>query len=53
LSKKKNGDLNPLSPAAGETAKIIAKRLPKKKKNNSGNKKYSFPPVDYEKPPHY
>ena len=41
-------------PSAGDdAAKVMSKYSKNKKKDTSLNKKSSFPPIDYEKPPHY
>ena len=45
---------NPNLPSASDDeVDIMSKNLNKKKKNHTKDKKRSFPPIDYEKPPHY
>ena len=39
--------------AANDAADVISKYLNKKKEYRIKDKKPSFPPIDYEKPPHY
>ena len=39
--------------AVDDAADVLSKYSKNKKKNASLNKKSSFPPIDYEKPPHY
>ena len=42
-----------LPSAVDDAADVMSKYSKNKKKNTSLNKKSSFPPIDYEKPPHY
>ena len=39
--------------AVDDAADVMSKYSKNKRKNTSLNKKSSFPPIDYEKPPHY
>ena len=39
--------------AVDDAADVMSKYSSKKKNYQSENKKLSFPPIDYEKPPHY
>ena len=39
--------------AVDDAADVMSKYSKNKKKNTSLNNKSSFPPIDYEKPPHY
>ena len=39
--------------AVDDAADVMSKYSNKKKKYQIKNKKLSFPPIDYEKPPHY
>ena len=39
--------------AVDDTADVMSKYSNKKKKYQIKDKKLSFPPIDYEKPPHY
>ena len=39
--------------AANDAADVMSKYLNKKKEYRIKEKKPSFPPIDYEKPPHY
>ena len=39
--------------AVDDAADVMSKYSKNKKKYTSLNKKTSFPPIDYEKPPHY
>ena len=39
--------------AVDDAADVMSKYSSKKKKYQPENKKLSFPPIDYEKPPHY
>ena len=47
-SKKKE-----LPSAVDDAADVMSKYTKNKRKNTSLNKKSTFPPIDYEKPPHY
>tara|TARA_B100000424_G_scaffold246075_1_gene217449 strand:- start:218 stop:406 length:189 start_codon:yes stop_codon:yes gene_type:complete len=47
-SKKKE-----LPSAVDDAADVMSKYSKNKRKNTSLNKKSTFPPIDYEKPPHY
>ena len=47
-SKKKE-----LPSAVDDAADVMSKYSRNKRKNTSLNKKSTFPPIDYEKPPHY
>ena len=41
-------------PSAVDDAADVMSRYKKKKENtDSENKKFKFPPIDYERPPHY
>ena len=39
--------------AVDDAADVMSKYSNKKKKHQIKDKKLSFPPIDYEKPPHY
>ena len=47
-SKKKE-----LPSAVDDAADVMSKYSKNNRKNTSLNKKSTFPPIDYEKPPHY
>ena len=49
-SRSKNKDM---PSAVDDAADVMSKYSKNKKKNTSINNKSSFPPIDYEKPPHY
>ena len=45
---------NPNLPSTSDNeVDIMSKNLNNKKENHIKDKKHSFPPIDYEKPPHY
>jgi len=49
-SDEKKNDL----PSAVDDAADVMSRYKKKKENTDlENKKFKFPPIDYERPPHY
>ena len=39
--------------AVDDAANVMSKYSKKKNKEQLENKKFSFPPIDYEKPPHF
>ena len=42
-----------LPSAVDDAANVMSKYSNSKKRSNTEEKKPSFPPIDYEKPPHY
>ena len=54
MGNSKSGDENnDLPSAVDDAANVISKYKKKKEKAESENKKFKFPPIDYERPPHY
>ena len=49
-SRSNKGDI---PSAVDDAADVMSKYSNNKNKKHLKDKKYSFPPVDYEKPPHY
>ena len=49
-SRSNKGDI---PSAVDDAADVMSKYSNNKNKKHSKDKKYSFPPVNYEKPPHY
>ena len=50
---KSRSNKKDLPSAVDDAADVMSKYSKNKKKNTPLNKKSSFPPIDYEKPPHY
>ena len=50
---KSRSNKKDLPSAVDDAADVMSKYSKNKKKNTSVIKKPSFPPIDYEKPPHY
>ena len=50
---KSRSNKKELPSAVDDAADVMSKYSKNKKKYTSQNKKSSFPPIDYEKPPHY
>jgi hypothetical protein len=44
---------NDLPSAVDDAADVMSKYKKKKDHAKSGSKKFKFPPIDYERPPHY
>ena len=54
MKNNKSGDENNNLPSAvDDAADVMSKYKKKEKKTESENKKFEFPPIDYERPPHY
>ena len=52
-NNKSNDENNDLPSAVDDAADVMSKYKKKKEKVESENKKFKFPPIDYERPPHY
>jgi hypothetical protein len=52
-NNKSDDKNNDLPSAADDAADVMSKYKKKKDKTESESKKFKFPPVDYERPPHY
>ena len=52
-SDKLNDENKDLPSAVEDAADVMSKYNKKKEKKRSEDKKSQFPPVDYERPPHY
>ena len=50
---KSKSDKKDMPSAVDDAADVMSKYSYKKKKTHPKEKKSSFPPIDYEKPPHY
>ena len=50
---KSQSDKKDMPSAVDDAADVMSKYSNKKKKYQIKDKKLSFPPIDYEKPPHY
>ena len=50
---KSRSNKKELPSAVDDAADLMSKYSKNKRKNTSLNKKSTFPPIDYEKPPHY
>jgi len=50
---KLENDKGRLPSKADDAADVISKYIKKKGKVNPEDQKFKFPPIDYEKPPHY
>lgn len=50
---KSQSDKKDMPSAVDDAADVMSKYSHKKKKSHPKEKKSSFPPIDYEKPPHY
>ena len=50
---KINNSKEGLPSAVDNAANVMSKYKKKKEKAKLQNKKFSFPPIEYEKPPHY
>ena len=50
---KSRSNKKELPSAVAAAADVMSKYSKNKRKNTSLNKKSSFPPIDYENPPHY
>ncbi len=50
---KSRSNKKELPSAVDAAAEVMSKYSKNKRKNTSLNKKSTFPPIDYEKPPHY
>ena len=52
-NNKSDDGNNDLPSAVDDAADVMSKYKKKKEKVESENKKFKFPPIDYERPPHY
>jgi|TARA_B110000116_G_scaffold143661_1_gene124591 hypothetical protein len=52
-NNKLDDENNDLPSAVDDAADVISKYKKKEDKTDSESKKFNFPPVDYERPPHY
>ena len=52
-NNKSDDGNNDLPSTVDDAADVMSKYKKKKEKAVSENKKFKFPPIDYEKPPHF
>ena len=52
-NNKSDDEKNDLPSAVDDAAEVMSKYKKKKDRAQSESKKFKFPPIDYERPPHY
>ena len=52
-NNKSDDEKNDLPSAVDDGAEVMSKYKKKKDKTESESKKFKFPPIEYERPPHY
>ena len=53
INSKSEDENNDLPSAVDDAADVMSKYKKKEEKTESEIKKFEFPPIDYERPPHY